>query len=227
MSHLPRGRPPAAPALTSPISEEPSQPVSPLPAAAITWTSVARLTIPGDPAQSAGARLWLRTFLQNHDAARPAADDAVLVVSELVSNALLHSRSGLPGGEITVIAAVRPGRLRLEVTDQGDPRPAGPGAVALDPDERGRGLEIVAALATEWGINAGPGLRTTWAELNVAFHLPTAVPDGAAASGCLAGPVTGVPENGGSDAVGTSLPRPVGGWFRAWSTAFWNRSTFL
>jgi serine/threonine-protein kinase RsbW len=45
----------------------------------------------------------------------PAADDVILCVSELATNAVRHSRSGLPGGTFTVQAAVIPGtRVRIE-----------------------------------------------------------------------------------------------------------------
>lgn len=168
MSFPPRGRPPTAPAPTLPISEQPSQAVSLPPAAAITWIAVARLTIPGDPAQSAEARRWLTKFLQDHLGARAAADDAVLVLSELVANALRHSRSADPGGKIAILAAVRPGTLRLEVTDEGGTWTPSPEALVSMADEetgeRGRGLKIVAVLARRWAITGDPSSWTVWAE---------------------------------------------------------------
>jgi anti-sigma regulatory factor (Ser/Thr protein kinase) len=98
----------------------------------------------------------------------PFADEFVLIASELSANAVMHSRSGKPGGTFTVRAEVFPGDFAwLEVEDQGGPpteREAG------DEDERGRGLAIVAALAGEgnWVIEDGsaPGTRVAWAWLN-------------------------------------------------------------
>jgi anti-sigma regulatory factor (Ser/Thr protein kinase) len=86
--------------------------------------------------------------------------------SELCTNAVVHSRSGQPGGAFTVRAEVRPGDYAwLEVEDQGglwSERPSG--------DDHGRGLVIVGALAGEgnWTIDDGetPGTRVVWVWLD-------------------------------------------------------------
>ena len=92
-----------------------------------------------------------------------AADDIVLCVCELASNAVLHSNSREPGGQFTVRVTVSPGgRIRAEVADRG-----GPWATGTAPDEeRGRGLVIVAALATRWGITGSDVGRSAWLELD-------------------------------------------------------------
>ncbi len=93
------------------------------------------------------------------------ADEAVLIVSELVTNAIVHSG----GREVTVILSLRAGFLRIDVHD-GVPschtRPKAP----RDADENGRGLVLVQSLAEEgrgtWGVeDAG---ATTWCELKLA-----------------------------------------------------------
>ncbi len=93
------------------------------------------------------------------------ADEAVLIVSELVTNAIVHSG----GREITVTLSLRSGFLRIDVRD-GVPsfhaRPKAP----RDADENGRGLVLVQSLAEEgrgsWGVeDAG---TTTWCELRLA-----------------------------------------------------------
>jgi anti-sigma regulatory factor (Ser/Thr protein kinase) len=93
------------------------------------------------------------------------AEDVVLCVSELASNAVLHSNSREPGGQFVVRAGVSAaGRIRAEVEDRG-------GRWAPDPDqdeERGRGLLIVAALATRWGITGNDAGRVAWLELDPA-----------------------------------------------------------
>ena len=96
----------------------------------------------------------------------PVADDFVLLASELVTNSIVHSRSGLPGGTFTVRAEVRPGDYAwLEVEDLG-----GPWAEREPEDERGRGLAMVAVLAGEgnWGVENGStfGTRLVWVRLD-------------------------------------------------------------
>jgi serine/threonine-protein kinase RsbW len=99
-------------------------------------------------------------------AGSPVADDFILAASELVTNAVVHSRSGLPGGVFTVRAEVRPGDFAcLEVEDQG-----GPWIERAPGDDHGRGLALVAALAGEenWTIETGstPGARVVWVWLD-------------------------------------------------------------
>jgi transcriptional regulator with XRE-family HTH domain/anti-sigma regulatory factor (Ser/Thr protein kinase) len=103
---------------------------------------------------------WSRTFLATPDRVRearqfltgildggPATDDAVLCLSELVTNACLHSDSHEPGGKYTVCAQLNDGTLKVEVSDSG-----GPWTWSDYPDEQhGRGLLIVAQLAQAWG----------------------------------------------------------------------------
>jgi hypothetical protein len=113
----------------------------------------------------------------------PVADDFVLLASELVTNAIVHSRSGLPGGVLTVRAEVRPGDFAwLEVEDLGGPW------IEREPDEEsGRGLDLVTALAGEgnWAVENGsvPGTRLVWVRLD--WSRPTA---GAPAMWSSAGP---------------------------------------
>lgn len=104
----------------------------------ITWAR----DFPGTPEQAGKARRFLAAVLDN----RPAAGDAILCLSELASNACLHSRSRRPGGRFTVRAALDARDLRVEVRDDG-----GPWVWPAQPDEHGRGLLIVASLARAWG----------------------------------------------------------------------------
>ncbi|HET7243996.1 MAG TPA: ATP-binding protein [Streptosporangiaceae bacterium] len=112
----------------------------------------------GDAGQVRAARRFLAGLLDGC----PAAGDAVLCVSELATNAVLHSRSGRPGGGFTVRATRQPGSARVEVTDEG-----GPWGHERDGDgQSGRGLLIVGELASRWGREDGAGRRTVWFELD-------------------------------------------------------------
>jgi serine/threonine-protein kinase RsbW len=93
------------------------------------------------------------------------ADDVVLCVSELASNAVLHSNSREPGGQFAVrVWMTARGAIRAEVEDRGGPWSPDPEAE----EERGRGLLIVAALATRWGIAGSNAGRVAWLELDPA-----------------------------------------------------------
>ena len=115
-----------------------------------------------DASQVGAARAFLAAIL----AGCPAADEAVLCLSELASNAVVHSRSREPGGVFTVRAQLTHQRLRVEVADQGGPwhSPTRPSA----DEPTGRGLLIVGQLATRWGC-AGHSTTgwTVWYELDL------------------------------------------------------------
>jgi anti-sigma regulatory factor (Ser/Thr protein kinase) len=94
----------------------------------------------------------------------PCGDDAVLMASELFGNSVRHSSSGLPGETVTVTVTSRAGAVRVEVTDRSGPgvpelRPAGEEA------EDGRGLGLVARLASRWGWRQRGGRTVTWFEV--------------------------------------------------------------
>ena len=115
----------------------------------------ARWRLPPRASSAAEARAATRHFLASLQDRRqgerpPTAVDeeaAVLAVSELVSNAILHA--GAVPGDIELRLEARAGALHIEVED-GDPRPpvrAGDNAGR----DRGRGLLIVDRLASRWG----------------------------------------------------------------------------
>ena len=90
-------------------------------------------------------------------------DDAVLVLSELVSNAIKHA-APLPSGQITVTWRLEGDVLHLEATDGGaTTRPQA--AEAARSSLGGRGLAIVRVLCRHWGFTEGDGSVTVWAEL--------------------------------------------------------------
>jgi len=96
----------------------------------------------------------------------PQTDDVILCASELAANAAMHSRSRLPGGTITVRATISPALYtKIEVQDNGGPWNQG----MIDPT-RHHGLDIVRALADEWGIDGDHTNRTIWARFDWPEH---------------------------------------------------------
>ena len=119
-----------------------------------TWSRA----FPATPAQARQARNFLSAILDD----RPAADDAILCLSELVTNATIHSNSRRPGGHFTVRVQLSAGCVRVEVQDEGGPwtQPV-PGDV-----QHGHGLHIISQLARAWGITGDCGTGwTVWAEV--------------------------------------------------------------
>lgn len=97
----------------------------------------------------------------------PSVDDLVLLASELVTNAILHSRSGHPSRIFTVRAVLRPREyVWIEVIDLGGTWEKNVHDEGRD-DEHGRGLAIVAAVAGDgnWGIDGDNASRVAWFRL--------------------------------------------------------------
>jgi anti-sigma regulatory factor (Ser/Thr protein kinase) len=96
----------------------------------------------GIPESVAAARAWVAGFVPGC----PAADDIALMTSELVTNAILHSASCLPGGQVTVSVRAGDDMVRVDVVDQGDLPPRSRQCPGI-----GQGLALVAALADVFG----------------------------------------------------------------------------
>jgi|ERR1700722_17358841 len=128
---------------------------------------LARREFAGRPDQVRAARWWLRRMIDG----LPVATDVVLACSELASNAIIHSDSGLPGGRFTIRLSVEADLIRIEVIDQGGQwtnlrsRWLGASDGEADDSQSGRGLTIVAALASSWGIGGDEEGRTAWCEI--------------------------------------------------------------
>ena len=116
------------------------------------------LTYPGGTEHVRAVRADLRVVLQEC----PRADDVILCASELAANAAMHSRSRLLGGTFIVRATLSTDLYaRIEVQDDGGPWNQG----MIDPT-RHHGLDIVRAVADEWGIDGDYTSRTIWARFN-------------------------------------------------------------
>ncbi|MCK8432455.1 ATP-binding protein [Streptomyces sp. D2-8] len=114
---------------------------------------------PGSPAQ---ARRLTRTRLTGWSVCEDTCDSAALVVSELVTNAIVHTAS------THIVCELHDGDdlLRIAVRDEGC-APGQPHAASRTrpEEEHGRGLLLVDALCHSWGAHEhGPGLLV-WAEL--------------------------------------------------------------
>ncbi|MFC4060614.1 ATP-binding protein [Planomonospora corallina] len=111
------------------------------------------------------ARRYVRDLLDT--AGHRQADDALLLVSELVANSVRHSDSGRhPGGRVTVAVAKHDATIRIDVIDAGSPERSPSLRAGTDPGScTGRGLWLVDELASEWGWHDTPAGRVVWFQL--------------------------------------------------------------
>ncbi|MFC4531235.1 ATP-binding protein [Sphaerisporangium dianthi] len=94
------------------------------------------------------------------------ADDAELLVGELVANAVKHADSRRSSGVLTVAVFRRRGAFRVEVADGGSTISAPRVPAELDADsEGGRGLWLVRELAASWGWYENVAGRVVWFEV--------------------------------------------------------------
>ncbi|MFW6692712.1 ATP-binding protein [Streptomyces sp. MAR4 CNX-425] len=150
------------------------------------------MAVPHGPDGVGLARRRLRADLRARGASEATVDDAVLVLSELLSNACRHARplaAAAATEDAEVLVRARPdaapaagaadtrvradwhldpdGRVTVSVTDGGGPTrplPATPSVTA----KGGRGLAIISSLACEWGVRYDAGALgevTVWASL--------------------------------------------------------------
>jgi anti-sigma regulatory factor (Ser/Thr protein kinase) len=116
---------------------------------------------PARPDQVARVRALLAGMLGDC----PAAADVILMADELVTNAVLHSRSHEPGGTFRLRILISDGdSVRIEVADAGGEwaSPGGRNGAIDGSGLGGRGLCIVAALAASWGVEGDETGRTAW-----------------------------------------------------------------
>lgn len=107
----------------------------------------------------------MRAFVRAMLNGSPRIDDAELIISELGTNALRHSPSGAPGGEVRVSVTTKTGWARICVTDQGTRAWERTLSAPDEEEETGRGLLLVCTLADRVGQETEPGSQTMWAEI--------------------------------------------------------------
>jgi anti-sigma regulatory factor (Ser/Thr protein kinase) len=117
--------------------------------------------LPGTPDQARRARLVIGTVLGD---AHPCADDALLLASELTTNAIRHSDSSRPGGSFALVIEHTNAWVRVSVGDDGSGRvpclcPVAPAAA------HGRGMKLVDGLAVRWGLSRQKRRNEVWFEV--------------------------------------------------------------
>ncbi|MCX5206883.1 ATP-binding protein [Streptomyces sp. NBC_00237] len=123
-----------------------------------TVRAIEEWALPDELASCGKARQLVTTALLNWQV---PGDDAVLVVSELVGNALVHGE-----GPVVLRLAHDGPLVRIEVRDTSSVLPYRHSV--RENEVAGRGLLIVGELAADWGVVIGPGrCKTVWAELPV------------------------------------------------------------
>ena len=123
----------------------------------------AKLTVSHEPSSVRRARHAVAAGLDEAGLASIAYDDTLLVLSELVSNAVRHAIP-LPSGYLQVSWHLEPELVHLEVTDGGSATRPGPSVAAITA-LGGRGLEIVRIVSRDWGVTEGAGSVTVWADV--------------------------------------------------------------
>ena len=117
----------------------------------------ASVQLPEDPASAAKARDFVRRTLVrwSHE---EAVEDAELLATELVTNAVVHAKS-----PVEVRLRRLSDRVRVEVADTGG------GALHLreaeDEDISGRGLLLVEGLSRAWGTSSDGASKVVWFEI--------------------------------------------------------------
>jgi hypothetical protein len=133
-----------------------------------------QLEVSPDPAEVSRARRWARSRLARLGigADEPLAETLLLLISELVTNAVVHTgcpavlRMRFPGAEISEAGPAPNGArtVRVEVADSSDLPPAP--RHARGDDTGGRGLELVDGLADRWGWQREGSGKHIWCEVD-------------------------------------------------------------
>jgi GAF domain-containing protein/anti-sigma regulatory factor (Ser/Thr protein kinase) len=129
-----------------------------------------------EPSAAAAARRFVRQTLQSWDIAARTwdpdrlLDDAVLLTSELVTNAVVHA-----GTTLDVTCRLTSGELEVAVRDRHPARtlPDIPQAASTSA-ERGRGLLLPSALASSWGVTYARIAKAVWFRMSLARDEETA-----------------------------------------------------
>ncbi|WP_093714263.1 ATP-binding protein [Actinacidiphila alni] len=123
-----------------------------------------QLEVGVDPAEVGRARRWARSRLAGSGigADEPVAETLILLISELVTNAVVHT--GCPAVLRMLFPAAPASPVRVEVADTSQAPPA-PRHAHRD-ETGGRGLELVDGLADRWGWQPEGAGKQIWCEVD-------------------------------------------------------------
>ncbi|MFE7317076.1 MULTISPECIES: ATP-binding protein [unclassified Streptomyces] len=125
-----------------------------------------QLEVRPDPAEVGRARRWARSRLAGSGigADEPLAETLILLISELVTNAVVHTGSAARVRMCFSGSGAVVGTVRVEVVDT-SARPPRPRHADGD-DTNGRGLELVDGLADRWGWQPEGAGKRIWCEVD-------------------------------------------------------------
>jgi anti-sigma regulatory factor (Ser/Thr protein kinase) len=124
-----------------------------------------QLEVGPDPAEVGRARRWARSRLAGSGIGdEPLADTLILLISELVTNAVVHTGCPAVLRMLFGAGAAEAGTVRVEVADISacPPKPRH----AEGDDTNGRGLELVDGLADRWGWQPEGAGKSIWCEVD-------------------------------------------------------------
>lgn len=126
------------------------------------------VVLPAAPDSVGVARRWMTVWLADHGVGPEHVCDAVLALSELVSNVVRHGS----GDVVCHASMLDPTHCCVEVIDDS---PGRPHVVSRRADAvGGLGLHIVERLAADWGVTDLPGGKAVWAVVPVGPGAPEA-----------------------------------------------------
>jgi anti-sigma regulatory factor (Ser/Thr protein kinase) len=131
----------------------------PRPTPAATGEALTSPCFPGELGSIPVARQYVGQAIQPLHLAQRGVDTITLLVSELVTNAVVHAHSSF-----TVQVSYRPPRLRVEIRDGSEAPPRVRDAAPASPG--GRGLKLVDELSDAWGCEPRGEGKAVWFEVD-------------------------------------------------------------
>src|SRR4051794_22601067 len=123
--------------------------------------AAAALYLPPEPESASRARRFISELCRATRLSAEICETAALLVSELVTNAIIHGKTSA-----TIEVHRPPDRLRVSVRDDNPVLPAIGDHPKLTA-ESGRGMQIVSVLADAWGVEKLGSGKAIWFELRV------------------------------------------------------------